>query len=296
MGLISGLGNAVDRTFMGVVNAGVKVQQGLLLVGGEISQAMYDIYSMDGLEKWTKAAIANINALGIILGSNAFVGVTKTLGWQKDLIYASLAVDSTAEFVEVTKIQKSDGTEIKKYSLQLPRIVKKNPATGKTETEIDWVKVLYGIGNPFETLGFLQKYGVISFPASITNVAAQIGATKLFSFNQENWKVGDVPVVKCLFNKPKDFFVCIASAYSGYKCMRSSNFWDLANLLKLAGSLGKIVLITTADYMLKNKNNKAYLIAFVVIDVVTQNASLIGLLLKRRRERESRLKNPPVAA
>ena len=46
---------------------------------------------------------------------------------------------------------------------------------------VDYVKVLYGIGNIFETGKFLQKYKVLDFPLC-TRIATQLGSIKVFSF------------------------------------------------------------------------------------------------------------------
>lgn len=274
------LGYAVDSACMGFIDAGVKVKSGLLVVGEGASQAMYEIYSLQGFEKWSKAAIANMRAVNLIpCCRGVFDQAIKTVEAQKDLIYATLVFESTADFIKVTKVEDEDtGETYTKYSFQLPR---------EKNGNIEWVKLLYGIGNPFDTLCFLQKYQVVSFPF-FSKVATQVGSTKLFSLHGEAWTFGDIPVLKCLVNKPKDFFVCVASAYTAYRCLNNSNFWDIANLIKLTGSFGKIVLITSADYMIQKK----YFIALTVIDVVTQNASLIGLLMKRSKEREDRFNDP----
>jgi hypothetical protein len=241
---------------------------------------MYDVYSLQGFEKWSKAAIADMRAIQLIPGCQGIFNSTlKTIEAQKDLIYATLVFESTADFIKVTKtVDEETGEETTSYSFTLPR---------ERNGNIEWVKVLYGIGNPFDTLGFLHKYKVISFPF-LSKVATQVGETKVFTLRGEAWTFGDIPVLNRLVDKPKDFFVCIASGYTAYRCLTSQNFWDIANLIKLTGSIGKIILITSAEYMIQRK----YFVALAVVDVVTQNASLIGLLMKRSKEREDRFNDP----
>lgn len=295
---IDRLSCAVDSACMEFINAGVTVKKGLLIVGEGTSRAMYEVYSLQGFEKWSKAAIANMRAIELIpYCKGIFSSCIKTIEAQKDLIYATLVFESTADFIKVTKtVDDATGEESTSYSVRLPRLpakdrdgyIVKDEYDNIVETDkIDWVKLFYGIGNPFETLYFLQKYKVVSFPL-VSRVSTQVGAMKIFTLSGEAWTFGDIPVLNCLVNKPKDFFVCIASGYSAYKCLRNRDFWAPANLIKLTGSIGKIVLITSADYMLQKK----YLVALAVIDVVTQNASLIGLLIKRREEREMRFNDP----
>jgi hypothetical protein len=267
---INRLGNAVDSACMGFINWGVKTEK-VLVVGGRVfSFIAYHFYSMEGLEKGSKALIANLEMLSLIPSINGLFSETlKTMRGQKDLIYATLIIGSIADCIKKEK----DGS----LRFALPR---------QTDGTLDYVKVLYGIGNIFETGGFLQKYRVMTFPRC-SQFAQQLGSIKMF----ENVTFGDVPVLKTLTDKPKDLFVFSASLYVLVQSFRkpvNNNFLSPLNLAKLTGSLGKIILISCSDFMLARK----YLVTLTVIDVFTQNASLIGLILKRCQDREKRFVNP----
>ena len=270
---IGRLGSIVDSICMVMIDAGATIQKGLLKVGEEGSRAMYEVYSLQGFEKWSKAAITNMRALSLIPSCRGvFDQCIKTMEAQKDLIYATLVFESATDFITVDV----DGeTGEKRYNFQIPR---------ERNGNIDIVKILYGIVNPLDTLHFLQKYQLVSFPLA-SKVAARVGSIPVFFL--EKTVLNDIPVVNSLFNKPKEFFVFVASGYTVYKCLQEPHFTDVNNLLKLASNIGKIILISSADYLIK-KN----LVAFTVIDVVTQNAGLISLLLKRSQEREKRFNNP----
>lgn len=268
--------NTVNYVFMGLIDAGVKVQKGILHVAEVSSRAMYEFYSLEGFEKGSKAGIANLRMLSLIPGLNKlFKGCIETLAGQRDIIYATLVFKSTADFIDVIKDEETGQTT---YSLKLPRDKK---------GDIEWVKVLYGIGNPFETGKFCQKYGIYSF-SMFTQWANQLGSVKLFQFKGQDWTIGNTPVLKASCNNPKDLFVFAASVYTVVKCLKNPNFWSLENLLKFAGSTGKMVLISSADYMLEKK----YIIALTIADVVTNNASLFAFWIKQNNEREKRFHNP----
>lgn len=273
MNLIDRLGYAVDSTCMGFINAGVEVKKVAWVVGEGGSRYMYEVYSLQGFEKWCKAATANMRAVELIFGCKGlFSSCMQAVEAQKELIYATLFFESTRDFIYIDP----DSGEM---SGTLPR----DERTGN----IDWVKLLYGIGNPLDTLCFLHRYEVVTFPF-FEKVAAQVGEMKMFTLHGEAWKFGDIPFLNTLVIKPKDFFVCLASIYSTYKCFKNRNFWDIDNLIKLTGSIGKIVLITSADYMVRKK----YFVLLTIIDVVTQNAGLIKLLRERSKKREDRFNDP----
>jgi hypothetical protein len=276
-----GVGNTVGRVSMEFIDVGVKIKKGFMHVGEATSYAMYDIYSLDGFEKWTKVAIADLRFLSLIPSINGvFDECLKTLEGQKDLIYGSLVFSSTAEFIKKTK--NTDGET--HYSFQIPTAKEKN-AQDVMEEHVDWVKVLNGIGNFFETGKFLNKYKVMSFPLC-SQLATQFGSIPVFG----KTTIGDIPVINCWCSKPRDFFVFIASGYTAYKCYDkpSEDFRSTENLIKLSGNIGKLILIGGGDWMLSRK----YFWTVAVVDVLTQNASLIGYFLKREREREARFEDP----
>lgn len=270
---INGLGSAVDSACMGFIDTGVTIKKGLMVVGEVGSRAMYDVYSLEGFEKFSKAAIANMEAASLIPALNgAFSETLKTVKAQKDLIYATLIIGSMADFIK----RNPDGS----MSFALPTI-KESDGT----TTYDYVKILYGVGNIFETGCFFQKYGVMQFPLC-SKLASQLGAIKIF-----NMAIADIPVLNTWTDKPKDFFVFFASGYivwRSYQRPINDDFWCLENLVKLTGGLGKMVLISSADFIAARK----YMVTLAVIDVATQNSSLLGLWLKRSREREKRMDDP----
>lgn len=263
--------STVNATCMAFIDTGVAVKKGLLVTGDGLSRSVYEIYDMEGFEKWVKALIANMRALSLLPSWNGYFDhCIKTMEAQKDLIYATMVVNSTAEFI----VKDKDGN----LSFQIPKDKKGH---------VDIVKVLYGIGNPFETCYFLSKYEVVSFPL-ISKYATQIGSTRLFNLNGKDWNVGNTPLVKCFVTKPKDLCVFFASVFLTYKCFQEPEIMEISNLLKLVSSVGKIVLIPLGDIMYKNK--QLALLAF--FDVATQNAGLFAYLLKRSRDAEARFNDP----
>lgn len=284
------VGYVVNSICMSFIDAGVVIKKGAMIIGEEGSHAIYEIYSLEGFEKWSKAIISDLRLLSLIPSINGvFDSCLKTLEAQKDLCYATLVFASTAEFVGEIR---DDAGEFVGYKLKIPTI-KEKKADGTVEENTDWVKVLYGIGNFFETGKFLQKYKIYDFPI-FSQAANQFGAFKLFKWDGQDVTLGDIPVLNCCFDKPKDFFVFFAAAYTVRKTwnkLGKSDFFsaeNIENLAKLIGNIGKMTLISSADKMARRK----YLVSLAVLSVITDNASLIGLFLKRRKERESRLRDP----
>lgn len=269
MNFLNSVGSVVDATCMGFVNASVATKNGVLKTSEGISRAIYEIYDMEGFEKWSKALIANMRAISLLPSwKGSLDHCIKTMEAQKDLIYASMVIKSTADLIE-----EKDGI----YSVNIR----------DKHGNIDIVKVLYAIGNPFETCYFLKKYDVFSFPV-ISKYATQIGSTHLFNLNGKDWSIGDVPLVKCFVNKPKDLCVFFASVYLTHKCLNEPEVFELSNLLKLVSNVGKVILIPLGEILYKNK--QLALLAF--LDVATQNAGLFAYLLKRSRDAEARFNDP----
>lgn len=274
---LNNVASAVDTACMGFINAGVATKKGLIATSEGTSRAVYEIYSMEGFEKWSKALISNMRAISLIPSwKGSLDHCIKTMEAQKDLIYATMVVNSTAEFI------KKDGQG--NYKFCIPR--EKSNVEGEPG-KIDIVKVLYGIGNPFETAYFLGKYGVVSFPL-LSKYSTQIGSTHLFNLNGKDWRVGDVPLLKCFVGKPKDLCVFFASCIVTFKCLKEPEFMETSNLLKFISSVGKVILIPLGEIMYKNK--QLALLAF--LDVATQNAGLFAYLLKRSRDAEDRFNDP----
>lgn len=277
---ISRIGSAADYLCMGFVDAGVAVKKGVIWVGEEGSRAMHEVYSLEGFEKASKAGIAWLRT-PVIYG--VFKTCLRTLEAQRDLVYATLVFGSTVDFIKTDFIKDAKtGKKRTVYSFQLPK--DPNDPDGK---KLDWVKLFYGIGNFFETAKFLQIYGVLSFPRC-SHLANQVGSIKLFNLRGETWTFDDVPGLNCWTNKPKDFFVLLAAMHTGFKCLTAPKILTTENMLKLTASIGKIVLVTGAEYML----DKKLFWTLSAFDVVTNNASLILFFMKRHNERAKRLNDP----
>lgn len=274
------ISRAFDSACMGFINTGVEFKKGMLTVGEVGSHVMYDIYSLNGFEKFTKAMIADLRMLELFpCIKGTFTHCLKTLEAQKDLYYATLVFGSMADFIKPD--YDKDTQAFQGYKFCMPTI------NGKENGPIDWVKVLYGIGNPFETCKFLQKYKILDFPLC-SQLAAQFGSIKLGG----DWKVEDIAVLNCWCDKPKDFFVFFAALYTTYCCSTDKNFWNkgrrLENLAKLTGALGKMALVGGSNFLL----SRQYFWTLAVIDVATNNASLLGLILKCNRERDELFNKP----
>lgn len=235
------------------------------------SRSFYVLYEIDGFEKMTKAGIATLGALHYFIPSinGTFAACIKTMEAEKDLLYATQFIPAMAAYIDRETL-----------SFQLPRKGKNGP--------IDYAKMLNGIGGFCEAGKFLQKYKVFSF-STCTYLANQIGSVKLF-----NLRLDDIPVVRSLFDKPKDFFVFCASAYEDYELLYKKGLWDaakgtfkwnLVDLLKFASSTGKMFLITFGKFYY----NRWW---FVIADVITQNSSLLGLVVKCNKARAERFADP----
>ena len=60
----------------------------MLVVGEGTSRAMYEVYSLDGFEKWSKALIADLRFLALIPGiGETFKECLKTVEAQKILCH-----------------------------------------------------------------------------------------------------------------------------------------------------------------------------------------------------------------
>lgn len=239
--------------------------------------AMQDCYSIDGFEKMSKAFVAHMRLtelvgtryLNLQIGG-IFKNCIATFEAQKDLLYSMQVVGSTADFIG----KRTDGT----YHLRLPRVSAPVQGTHWLLKSIfgtyDWSKILYGVGNPFETGKFMIKYKICAFP-TFTRLSETYGSIKMF-----NTRLDDVPVLYTLFDKPKDFcvfwasFWTVGNTYLTYQ--KEGLTWEV--MLKVASSTGKMVLITFGKFYFST-------LWFHVFDVVTQDSSLIGLLIRRHKER-----------
>ncbi len=277
MNITDGMRNVAVGVCMGAINTGVAIERGVLAVGEGSSRVMYDIYSLDGFEKWSKALIANLRFLSLLPQlRGVFDEFLKTLESQKDLYYATMSINSLKEFIGETKVAGKTH-----YHFKFPtREIK----VGRNKVEVvDSVKLLLAIGNFFETGKFLQKYKVYAFPLC-SQVANRLASVKVFSYGGKTYTLDTVPVLQTLTDKPKDFFIVLSSIIEIWRC-KDKPLLDIENMCKLVGSTGKIVLITFGRI-----SNKA--IWFSVVDVVTQDVSLIAFIYKKHKDRERNFNRP----
>lgn len=272
--LIEIFSNAVDSTCTAFIDGGVVLTKGIMRASDEISCTLHDVYCLQGFEKWNKATSSNLKALSnctlitnIFPIKGIFDGLINELKSEQDLFYATQVFDSTAKLFE--KDRENSG-----YRLA---------------TNIQWVDICYAIGNPLETLQFLQRHDVISYPM-LSNIASQVGSIHLFNMNGQAVHFSDVPVINALVNKPKDFFVFLASSLGAYKGLKDFD-WEgiknfdsksLENLCKLASNIGRVILIPFGSHL----HNSGWIGVLTVVDLVTQNTSLFAFIIKRRSERE----------
>lgn len=266
--LIERLHNAVDSTCTAFIDGGVSLKRGIMRAPEEISCTLHDVYCLQGFEKWNKAVSSNLKALSLIPSVNGvFNGFIDELKSEQDLFYATQVFDSTAKLFE------KDGTS----------------GGYRLAANIQWVDICYAIGNPLETIQFLERHKVIFYP-KLSNIALQVGSTRLFNMSGQAVLFRDVPVINALVNKPKDFFVFFASCLGAYKGLKDFD-WEgikafdsksLENLCKLASNIGRVILIPFASHL----HNSGWIGVLTVVDLVTQNTSLFAFIIKRRSERE----------
>ena len=228
-----------------------------LLAGFEkASRWLYVGYSMDGFEKLTKAGIANMTALHYLFPAvkGVFDKSIKELEFEKDLLYATQFIGAMASC-----ISKRD------WSFCLPT---RTNADGTKST--DYAKILLGLGGFCEAGKFLQKYKVFAF-STCTQLSNSYGSIKVFGQSLGN----DIPVIRNLFDKPKDFFVFLGSGVEVYEAIKARKF-DLGVLLKVSSSLGKMILIVFG----RTCYGEWW---FILCDVITQNASLLSLVYKSNK-------------
>ena len=86
MTILSRLGSSAVGLYTNIGQAGAGIKKGILTVADGGSQVLNDIYSMDGLEKWTKAAVSQSRLLSLHPSvKGVFDKCLKTLEAQKDL-------------------------------------------------------------------------------------------------------------------------------------------------------------------------------------------------------------------
>ncbi len=233
---------------------------------------MSKLYSRDGFEKISKVLIANLRAVALFLGKdNIFKDCIGTLSKYTDLIYGTLILN--ADFIHKDKKNV--------YHVQLPKrgVMKNKEWTYKT----DWSRTFYGIGSFFGFGKFLQDNQLSSF-SRCAKLANRFGSIRVFNFSGQPWIFNNIPILSKLWNSPKDFFVFLGSIFSlpetveeMHRDYKKSKKIEFINLTKLINAIGKIILISASAYMKRGG------ILLTTIDVITQNASLINLILKNRK-------------
>lgn len=253
-------------TGMELINTGVKIKKGTLRVCEAGSLVLYDVYCLEGFEKLTKALIANMKFLSLIPSvKGVFALCLDTLNGQRDLYYGTMWVNSACDFIRFDPATQ-------RYHCQLPRMKDKT---------IDLFKILCAIGNLCETGKFLQRYEIYSF-ATCTRLANRLGGVKVWN----SYTVADIPVLASLCTTPKDVCIFLASLVDLRKCW-DKPLLELENVLKITGNIGKLLLISLS----LRYYQKPW---FVLIDVITQNASLIAFFIKRCKERNNNFLFPKV--
>lgn len=258
------------------------MQKGTLDLLSEGSRTLYDLSTcVDGLERVTKSGIAVARYIQFIPAINGvFAEFIKTSEGLKDIFYATALINSLNDFVDVN-------TKTGKMRFSFPVLPDKKTEAGYTIDKegykrnddgwrtgrVDTVKVLYLVANFCETTKFIQRCNLYAFPLC-AQLGAQVGSWKVFNTSTT---INQIPVVNSLCFRPKDFFIFVASMVETYKCIQKGDLsWP--NVLKCTGSVGKILLISLGGHY----GNRHW---FVLIDVITQNASLIAFIIKRRSDR-----------
>lgn len=244
----------IEQLGTNMYNLGVSAKRGILIFIDERgSRALHDVYSLTGFEKMSKVAIAHLRFLSLFDSMKGiFDDCLKTFEAQKDLYYATRIFNSGISFI------------------------RKDPATGQYVFQIPELRLtLYAIGDLLDVGKFFQKYKVLSFPLC-TRLATEFGALKIF-----NTRLEDIPVVSSLFNKPKDFFVFVASYYECKRCICTVGTCDWENILTFMSASGRMALI----FFGKTHGRIKW---FAVVDMITQDAGLISLFVKCHKAREAR--------
>ncbi len=275
------VGSVASEIVNGVNYSVQSVHKGIIYVGEGSSRRLYDVYDLshDGFEKLTKAIISYLKLATMVLKLNGlFAGVLGTLEAQKDLYYATKFIGSLTNFVD-------------------PKTLKFQWIQGDGFFE-KLNKLLYVIGDCLEPFKALQKHQVCSFE-TCTKIATQIGNYRLSFW--PNTRFEDIFVAGSLCDKPKEFFVFMASlleigrtlAINPYCEKDATKRWaplaDRDTQLKLVGSVGKLLLIGLSRAYYKT-------LGFALIDFATQNAGLVRHSITLSKKREQRFKEPKSVA
>ena len=255
----------------------------------KIAYIMAAFYSLSGFEKLSKSIIAHTKLWGPIFGISSLLReFLKTIEAQKDVYYATLWINSTAEFIHEAKDKNGKPildpkTHKRQFTVQIPRQV-----NGKR----DWVKVCYAIGNFIELGKFLDKTKVYTFD-TLKKIARGIGSFPLFDLNGKMYNLERIPVLsffyKFLCKRPKDAFMFVGISneiwrfsndlYKHFKDPGRSPIRHMSDFfLKFVNAVGKICLISFSKYH--------YLWQFKLAEVITNDASLWKFILEHHRKQE----------
>jgi hypothetical protein len=285
--------SALDRK---INHAAIEVKKGVFYVGETAGNCMYDVYDLtyDGFDKLTKAAISNFKLITLVAPvGTLFKSVITTLEAQKDLIYATKFIGSITHFIGHRNKQNADGRNIHDGHGDVVQ-----------ETYFKWptlIQGLYAVANFLELGKFLQKYNLVEFK-EISRLANEVGSYQVSFLGK---RFDEIPLIGNVCNSPKDIFVFAASTIENYTLISKIfsvvrkaesgqhlqvlvNQLTLETMLKFAGSTGKMILITCARTSSKTK-------WFVVVDAITQNASLLKYFIDRAKGRAARFEHPRTA-
>lgn len=168
---------------------------------------LWRIYSLEGLERWNRAFLSNLEFLILFPKINAvFEKCRWTCEAQRDLYYTTLAFASLASFTK----KNSDGKPI---GVQLPHL------SSREGGGLDWALLSLCISSAFEVAQFLKKYQVCEFAFYSKYV------TPMGNYGYLN----QIPVVQSLFDgKPKEFFIVTASLIGLYRtCIDAWQLWHV---------------------------------------------------------------------
>lgn len=279
MNFVNGISGLSLAAYEKTSDARAVIKKGVLIIGKEVSYVAYDIYSMEGFEKWTKASVANLELISCIPAMKGIFGeCLKTLKDQKDLYYATMIFTSLRHLVGKEEIKDANDQVIgTRRCFQFPRRDDDRPNSG-----YDWIKFWGVFANVCEVGKFIQKHKICSFERC-SALASKYGAYEAFGYRLDR-----IPIVQRVFEAPKDVFIVMMSLIDLKRCYYEPGDY-LIKTCKVVGSLGKIGLISSGFYYNKH-------IGFRVLCVVTQNASLFGYLIKAYQGRQARFEHPQPAA
>lgn len=280
MDITTQLANIALQTYQGLVNTGEGIKKGVLAVGKEGSQILYDFYCMDGLLTLTKVFIADLRFISLIPAIDGlFAEVLKTLEAQKALYYATLTPRALVECIKVDPVTG-------KMGLQLPQM---HDGSG-----INYVNICYCLGGIFETGSYLKKMCVLKLEM-FSQVGSKLATIKIFSLHGEAWTFSDIPVVNRLCTTPKEVFFMGASALEVSRWLIKVVMPDdddefiqqfsLINLLKVTESFARLLTIG-----MHHQHGKKWW--FLTIDLIGQNACLFKFILIRRKIHQNHYENP----